>query len=710
MNLLDPERSLISADLNVEDAFSLLQEISRQVAEDPRADQSQHLVILALDRREAFPVHLRPIIDALVEALGLYPYLSPNDLSSVDLLRYEFNRPVEFDRDVVFHAGQSEVYRLLMQGESVVLTAPTSFGKSMLIDAVIFSGMYSNLVVVVPTIALLDETRRRFERFRPRYQIITHPSQRLGERNVFVLTQERLLEFPNLPSIDFFVIDEFYKLSPRKDDMRYTLLNVALYRLLKTAKAFYLIGPTVSGLDPLATPELRARLIHSNFKTVTTIVERVAKRDRNLAGLVRICGEQHAASLVYCASPESARTVAKALAAEQESSSDGQLLQAAEWVEGQYHADWSFATCLKKGVGLHHGRIPRALQQMAVRMFDEGMLKYLVCTSTLIEGVNTAAKNVMIYDKRVGRNNFDFFTFANIRGRAGRMSRHFVGRVFLFKDPPEEDLPMVEIPVLSQPNDLSMEVIIEMDYQDLGDNSKDRLTQFQTQSDLPMSVVRESLGVDPDKQVALAKRVASFSNHRLLARAWSGRPNGDQIDELCELVWTSFFEGRRYGVSSGRQLASRLKIASVFSVRDWIQRDVATPDSTADQVVEDTLEFLRYWCGFAFPRYARAVERILRNEQSRRGLQESDYSVYLGQVEATFLHPMVAALDEYGIPTQIAGHVNDLRALPNNLDDAADVVRQVAATGALSDFERQMVAASLGTVVIGQERLNFESL
>ena len=64
-------------------------------------------------------------------------------------------------------------------------------------------------------------------------------------------------------------------------------------------------------------------------------------------------------------------------------------------------------------------------------------LPILICTSTLIEGVNTAAKSVLIYDKAIANRNYDFFTFSNIRGRAGRLGQHHVGKVYLSTDLPD---------------------------------------------------------------------------------------------------------------------------------------------------------------------------------------------------------------------------------------------------------------------------------
>lgn len=126
-----------------------------------------------------------------------------------------------------------------MAGRSVVLSAPTSFGKSLIIDAVIASRRHRNIVVVVPTLALADETRRRMLKFRDHYKVITHLSQEPEERNIFVHTQERVVENPHIRDVDFFVIDVFYKLQIEESaegDERVVLLNHAFYRLAKRAK------------------------------------------------------------------------------------------------------------------------------------------------------------------------------------------------------------------------------------------------------------------------------------------------------------------------------------------------------------------------------------------------------------------------------------------------------------------------------------------
>jgi replicative superfamily II helicase len=42
-------------------------------------------------------------------------------------------------------------------------SAPTSFGKSLLIEEIVASKKYKNIIIIQPTLALLDETRKKFQ-------------------------------------------------------------------------------------------------------------------------------------------------------------------------------------------------------------------------------------------------------------------------------------------------------------------------------------------------------------------------------------------------------------------------------------------------------------------------------------------------------------------------------------------------------------------
>src|SRR5438093_4429520 len=141
------------------DPFTVLKSLCAYMNNPDTAPRAHELVLRALEHRKAFG-QMTTILDGLVRQVGLFPYLDPEDLGIADAIAYEFHRPENMDADrVVFHRVQAEVYRDIMQGDNVILSAPTSFGKSLIIDAAVASGKFKNIAVVVPTIALIDETR-----------------------------------------------------------------------------------------------------------------------------------------------------------------------------------------------------------------------------------------------------------------------------------------------------------------------------------------------------------------------------------------------------------------------------------------------------------------------------------------------------------------------------------------------------------------------
>ena len=56
----------------------------------------------------------------------------------------------------------------------------------------------------------------------------------------------------------------------------------------------------------------------------------------------------------------------------------------------------------------------------------------LLSTSTLLEGVNTSTKKLIITSKKIGSNDLSDFEFWNLVGRAGRLGKYKVGKVTYF--------------------------------------------------------------------------------------------------------------------------------------------------------------------------------------------------------------------------------------------------------------------------------------
>ena len=107
--------------------------------------------------------------------------------------------------------------------------------------------------------------------------------------------------------------------------------------------------------------------------------------------------------------------------------------------------EWSLIRVLNKGFGMHHGKLPKYIQQEILEQFNAGAFSVLFCTSTIVEGVNTDAQNMIIMNTSKGREKLTPFDIKNIKGRAGRYYHCFIGRVFymhkeLFDIEQSEDL------------------------------------------------------------------------------------------------------------------------------------------------------------------------------------------------------------------------------------------------------------------------------
>jgi len=423
----------------------------------------RELVIRALDRTDIFGC-LPGVLDALARQAGLFPYTEPAALSTRDRLAYEYHRPGALKlrgQEIVFHREQAEIYRDLLMGQNVVLSAPTSFGKSVIVDALVAVDGYSTIVIIVPTISLIDETRRRLAQFRDRYKIVTHSSQVRADRTIFVLTQERAVDRVDLDNIDLLVIDEFYKLDPGREpeNDRCATLNQAFYKLARQARQLYLLGPSIREIPDDFGRRFRCVFRRTDYNTVVSKLQRVAWRPDRGSALIKLCKTLADPTLIYCKSPTQAHQVANFLVEAGLGAERPILNAAAAWIGREYHPGWSFGAALDHGIGLHHGGIPRALSQLNVALFNDGQLPFLVCTSTLIEGVNTAAKNVVLYENKIATSKLDFFTFNNIKGRSGRMFQHFVGNVYVFDVEPQEQLDVVDVPLFSQGKDVPLGLI-----------------------------------------------------------------------------------------------------------------------------------------------------------------------------------------------------------------------------------------------------------
>ena len=349
------------------------------------------------------------------------------------------------------------------------------------------------------------------------------------------------------------------------------------------------------------------------------------------------------------------------------------------------------------GIGVHHGRLPRALAQLQVRLFNKGVLKFLVCTSTLIEGVNTAAKHVIIYDNKTSRKPIDYFTYRNIQGRSGRMFRYFVGTVHLFHNPPQPELLDVDFPVFSQTDTASDGLLVQLSESDLGKNGMARVNRIESQVDLSMETIRANAHVDPMQQIQVARIIRDNAKELHSSLVWRGQPTTDQIYKMCEILFdTLLADVSRGAVRSDRQLAFLISklcgLGAAGFVRDQALSSGPRVLSDPSERVENALEFLRNWASFHFPKALTALDRIQEEIFGGFGMNVGSYSAFAVRLENQMLPPGLAALDEYGLPVQVALRVEKYLPVDGGIDEVLDGLKTLAVEELeLESFEKELL-------------------
>jgi hypothetical protein len=281
-----------------------------------------------------------------------------------------------------------------------------------------------------------------------------------------------------------------------------------------------------------------------------------------------------------------------------------------------------------------------------VKMFNDTTLPVLICTSTLIEGVNTAAKSVLIYDKTISRTNYDFFTFANIKGRAGRLGQHHVGQVFLFHSPPQEQDVEVTAPLFGDLDDAPDEFIVHITDEHATPTISNRLDEIVERVGLSADELKRFSSIGVDTLIALRKQtVGALASYQPIV--WVGWPQYDEIQAVC-FILCAVFSPRDFGCGSAKQLTMyihRLRTADTMrGFFNWHSTSYRGAPGQHDNV----FKFLRA-AEYNLPEYFAAVESFIH----KMGYAPN-YSLFLGELPRWFRAEELKILEEQGVPIQIS--------------------------------------------------------
>lgn len=334
------------------------------------------------------------------------------------------------NNNIILTSEQEKCLQLLQAG-NLFISAPTSFGKTFIALEYIMrnSSRIDDVVFVVPTIALMNELREKcFSYFGKDYTLITSDAELKQyydtSKKIIIVVPERIStrlfqQYLNVKKIDLLVYDEIYKLnsidSTEQDDKkneysRLIKMNYIYKYLINRADKILLLGPFIKSVS-----FDRSNIKIEKFITNLNVVYNKINYTPELASYF---GERSEKRFVYFSSPGSIKRFLEKnnhMSVEYNGSDD----EIIEWISENIHPKWYYVEYLKQGIGIHHGKTPIFLRKYIENEYAklDGYIHTILCTSTLVEGINTPTNNLVIVD--TPRNVFEL---NNLIGRVGRLN------------------------------------------------------------------------------------------------------------------------------------------------------------------------------------------------------------------------------------------------------------------------------------------------
>ena len=669
-------------------------------------EAARNCLIKLLDAFEQSNQPYNPLVNHLIRKLGLYPYIEAEHAGWEDLfVKHLFEADIGGGKVATLHREQSRLLKALLSGKDLAISAPTSFGKSFVIDAFIAIKKPKNVVIIVPTIALTDETRRRlYKKFARDYKIITTSDVPLGEKNIFIFPQERALGYlDKINELDILIVDEFYKADSKYDDDRSPSLLRAIAHLKKVAKQRYFLAPNIEAINDNPFTDGMEFIpfdLNTVFLEKHNWYEKIGKdKEKKTEIFLKLINKlDNRKTLVYAGTYPEITAISTLLLADIRPADVSDILQKfISWLGKNYGSAWVLPKLIARKTGLHNARLHRPLTQIQVKLFEEeNGLNRLVSTTSIVEGVNTSAENIVLWKNKKGNRNLDDFTYRNIIGRGGRMFRHFVGKIYILEQPPQETKQTLDL-------NIDDDALISFD-----DVAVECLTMEQIKKlKASQEELRDVIGADSYKDIfeqntlqssemSLFKTIVVDMKNN--SNTWNGlnylnSTNPDDWGFLLNRIIG--FQAGAWGIKHG-PFVDFIKILSC----NWIATITELLDRASSANI-DTDKFFELERNVAV-KLSPLLQDVNVIQKSVLRHLSVDLAPMIKKVSYAFLPPVVYQLEEYGLPRMIYRKIHDAGVInfednELTLHDTLDKFRVIGKDNlfqqvyGLDDFDRYII-------------------
>ncbi len=400
------------------------------------------------------------------------------------------------DKKFLLTDFQMQIWNSIEQRKSIGISAPTSAGKSFVILLKLVEKLTKNIfdiVYIVPTLCLMTQVTEDFNQMLKNIGIenfIISNSYIQEDDNkqihIYVLTQEKAISAFSSDENVFdnnlvLVVDEIQNIERITDstEERAKVLFDTLteFRYKENLKQVILSGPRIQEIDNVGesifgfeteevvteispvlnlTYSIRKEEGKYFFKQYCILTDKPICEEIIDSTSITGYGEnnydeyyynylQHfidcvgkgEQNIIFAPTSNSARKIATNISG---FNSHKPIERLIDYFRDTINANYSMCESLKNGVAYHHGKLPMHVRSTIEKAISKKWIGTVVCTTTLMQGVNMPAQNIIIrnphlYTKRTNNAaELSNYEMANLRGRAGRLLKDFIGRTFVMDE------------------------------------------------------------------------------------------------------------------------------------------------------------------------------------------------------------------------------------------------------------------------------------
>ncbi|WP_183128127.1 DEAD/DEAH box helicase [Clostridium autoethanogenum] len=400
---------------------------------------------------------------------------------------------------------QKKIWDRMDQDKVIGISAPTSAGKSFVLLLKTILKMVKNswnIVYIVPTLSLVNQVIEDYNKMLKLLKIENYKITNSYEENsfestntIYVLTQEKALVAFSNEKKEFnkkiiLVVDEIQNIERilNDTDVRSKILFDTLieFRHDKNVEQIVIAGPRiedigklgkgifgveVNGLHTLISPVLNLTYSIRNennkyyFRQYCAISPETYERKIENTEIIKGYGKKeytnkyleylknfinnigsNEQNIIFAPTSKMANKIACYFVQGEDNLIDDELQSLISYYEKTVNKNYAMCKVLKGGIAYHHGKLPMHVRRTLEKAICDKKIKNVVCTTTLMQGMNMPAQNVIIRNphlyirKKKNVNELSSYEMANLRGRAGRLLKDFIGRTYVLDESSFKDI------------------------------------------------------------------------------------------------------------------------------------------------------------------------------------------------------------------------------------------------------------------------------